>query len=284
MNNFFDIKRFGLVLSKDLQENAKNYLMTFLTLFGMLTLILTLMSWSYYQTLSYVPYEPTLHNNWLLGVASFFFLVFGVYYASTTMNVTNNKTKCISYLSFPASNFEKFFSRWLIVTVGFIIAFFVALFLADIVRMFICSMRYPDVDIKMISLKTLVNPSNEWKGTEHYTFPQIQFFILSLCWYFSSQAVFLLGSTFWNKNSFIKTFATMFVIAQLFGLTATITASLAFGSVDKYVNAMETIRPMFDVFDNFETWFMIIPSIINILFCWVLAYFRFTESEIVKRW
>ncbi|KAB4204560.1 hypothetical protein GAQ04_14465, partial [Bacteroides uniformis] len=94
--------------------------------------------------------------------------------------------------------------------------------------------------------------------------------------YFFLQSFFLLGSTVWPKNALIKTFAAGVCIFVSYILIA--------------VLCLETILPnnffMTEPYINREAssdWLIFITSFFA-LFNWVLAYFRFKESEIINRW
>ncbi|MDR2473683.1 MAG: hypothetical protein LBD53_09025, partial [Tannerella sp.] len=125
MNNTFNIKRFGLVFRKDLMENLKRYALLLLAILGIMTIILTTISLDYYD------HSYNNLNNMLLQWLSYMFSTFGILFASTFMTPMNSKIKRIAYLVSPASNLEKYLSRWMIITVGYILAFFAALWVSD---------------------------------------------------------------------------------------------------------------------------------------------------------
>ena len=281
MNNTFNIKRFGLAFRKDLIENWKRYLLMFLTLLGILAIVTTYITWYYHK-------EPRINYNFhypinksLLIYLSFIFISAGIWFASTFTNPMNSKLKRISYLVSPASNLEKYLIRWIITTVGFIVAFFVALWIADALRVAICSIKFPEADIKFLDISKLVGPENEAVYRE-YVVPK-SVFIIFLSLYFLFQSIFILGSTFWEKASFIKTFTVMAAIITAYIFICRWTILLFYGDLQGYFNVLssyERLNTMSEVQSMYYVSFFF--AVITIV-CWILAFFRIKESEIINR-
>ena len=146
-----------------------------------------------------------------LRPAIFLFWGFGCLFASLMMEKMKNKTKRIAYLMTPATNFEKFFSRFLPVVIVFIIAFFLAFKLADYTRIAILSMRYPEFNITAVNISQGLCSQNLDSMTHNWMELTALFSI-----YLFFQSLFILRSTLWYKNPFIKTLATGIVITLLF--------------------------------------------------------------------
>jgi len=294
MNNTFNIKRFGNLLTKDFQENWKRYAVQFLAMFGIMALVLVWNSINNYdryqrhlersiQDTSGVMYHfgpyssETLSENLLINI-SVMFLVFGIIIAATMMEPMRGKTKRISFLTLPASNFEKIFSRWLIVTVGYIIAFFIALWAVDALRVAICSIKYPAIDdIQFLDFGKLVRPDPDVCG--NYVFSEKIYFTFALSIYFLMQSLFVLGSTFWEKSTFVKTFAAIIIIVLLFLLVCYYAIKISYNEVDDFGNVMVYLFKE-------PTDLLIILNPLLFFFTlvnWVIAFFRFRELEIIKR-
>ena len=285
MNNIFNIRRFGLVLSKDFHEKWKKYGLQFLTMFGIVAVIFT---WYPYGN-GHV-YNNSLDgeflNRELLRCASFLFFGFGIFYASTLMDSMREKTKRIAYLTMPASNFEKFLSRWLIVTIGFIIAFFIALWLADAIRVSFLSYKFPESDIRFLDFNMLINPEAEVYSSIHI-FPNKHYFRLCIGFYVLLQSLFILGATFWEKFSFIKTFSAATVIVLSFLLLNYWIIKIVHHDINGFGNAMDALFSNLKIQEKISenTALLIITCFLSFcaLFNWIIAYFRFRESEIIKR-
>ena len=280
MNNTFDIKRFGLVFRKDLIENGKRYTLLFLTMFGLMALVITFQTLNYYAIERNVGDHLSL-NRILLIYLSFMFLGFGVWFASTFSTPMNRKLKRLSYLISPASNLEKYLVRWIITTIGFILAFFAAMWIADVLRVTISSVFYPDVDIRFIDISKLVSPDARTHGNEYVVPKEVFTILISL--YFLLQSIFLLGSTFWEKATFVKTFTAVAAIVTAFILICRGAILFFYGSLIGFGKVLDSFQ-LDQTFttDQAITFAAIVISAFTLTF-WILAYFRLKESEIIKR-
>ena len=274
MNNIFDIKRFGLTFRKDLMENGKRYTILFLAMIGIITIVNTWYSYVYYYNVSPIDSYFSNINDKLGVIIIVMFLVFGLLFASIFMSPMNSKTKKISYLSTPSSDFEKYLTRWLIMTVGYIISFFVALFFAEVLRVSICSAYYTNLNIEFINIDEYEYDKNILK--------------IAVCIYFLFQSLFILGSTFWEKATFVKTISAMAIFALLLILAMRLVVIFAYGGDNSFEpifnNYMNNITP-----EKNEEAIRLATNIISCIISffaitnWVLAFFRLRESEIIKR-
>jgi hypothetical protein len=280
MNNTFNIKRFGLAFRKDIFENGKRYILLFITLLGLITFINSAQTFNYYK---YGNHQDALfHNKNLLSFLSIMFMVAGIWFASTFANLMNSKLKRISYLVSPASNLEKYLTRWIITTIGFIVVFFVAFWIADALRVAIASFRFPGADIKFLDITKLINSENE-PVYEKYVVPKSVFMIL-LSNYFLLQSTFLLGSTFWEKASFIKTFSFLAAIIAVFILICRWTILLFYGGeLEGYLNVWNSFEIDQIMSEQQALLIAVIFMAVFTVIFWVLAFFRIRESEIINR-
>jgi len=278
MNNIFNFKRFGLVIRKDLMENMKRYMLLFLTMIGIMAIVTTTTTWRYCSTWGGgEQYDYMMHNKALLEVLSYAFLAGGLLFASTFMAPMNSKLKRLSYLSNPSSNLEKFLTRWIIVTVGYILAFFAAMWMADALRVAVISARFPGLELKFIDLTKLYSPN----GSRYYFFTDEKFTIL-LFVYFFLQSLFLLGAMCWEKVSFVKTFVA--VVTLVFAYVLLCRAAILIA----YEEGLKGFGNIFRSFFKYNTGEMMwlvacVAMTVFTLASWVLAFFRFRESEITKR-
>jgi len=282
MNDFFSLKRFGLLFKRDIQENWKKYLIYILVLFGVLVLAFLWFTYSYNNYTSYrmddnqgairYYYRSLVSNSIIL------FFVFSCLSAAMIMEPMNRKNKSITYLMQPSSSFEKYLSRWLILTIGYIFIFALVFFPADVVRVLIGRIIYPDLDIPFF-MTMYNNPGlnvGDTSGNDGF----ITFIYLVGCYSFF-QSFFVFGAVFWKKNSAVKTFVSGLVIiaAYLFICSRVISFSFddglaGFGNMIEMLNTINV---------------QIIYGIIGVVFLclaiinWILAFFRFKESEIINR-
>lgn len=284
MNNIFNIKRLGLVARKDLMENGKRYLLLFLTMLGIMTIVLTVQSWDHYSSIEKKISYPSNLNYMLFTSLTVLFCICGMLFASTFMSPMNSKIKRISYLVCPSSNLEKFFSRWSIITVGYIIAFFTALWVADMLRVGICSARFSDMEVHFLDLKKLVYFGDDWDIRQKY-FIEERVFIIGVSLYFLFQSLFVLGATFWEKATFVKTFIAGAAVVLAYVLLCRQAILLAYGSFNNFGNMLQSFELPEKSETTQEQAIALIACVIVLfaLINWTLAYFRLRESEITKR-
>ena len=276
MNNLFNFKRFGLELKKDFMENGKRYLLSFLTMLGFMVIIVIFAS---LENCKNHRIPANLFNKELLIYLSLIFFVCGIFFASTFSLPMNNKLKRIAYLINPASNLEKYLTRWLITTVGFILAFFLALWITEIIRITVCSILYPNLTTKILDLSKL-SYAGGLSNPPEYMLPQSVFFLM-ISIYLLLQSTFLLGSTIWEK--FIKSFTAVLILIFAYFIINRWAILFFYEGFDGYANVFRSYE-----LDNMITFEGAtgLTSIIVFVFAlanWILAYFRIKESEIINR-
>lgn len=273
-DTFFSLPRFMNLCRKEMVENWKTYMLRSVMIFGVLAIIFL---WKGYFQYEYMEHslKGELDPIWKFEVTVFLWglVIWGCISTSFAMERMKSKTSRTVVLMTPATMFEKFSSRWLVATCGFLVVYLIAFRLADWTRVLVYMLRCPDLDsIAQFPLWQFC--CNTGSFYESYVGNGDAMLFISA--YFAVQSFFLLGSVIWPRNSLVKTFAAGVCIIIAYTLIA---AAL-----------MKVFLP-----DNF---YMTDPSISNetiqtlvatgfclfALFNWVLAYFRFKESEIINRW
>jgi hypothetical protein len=285
MNNVFDSRRLLLVLNKDIQENWKRYVLQFVTMFGVIAVVITFLADNKYSHNSMASDRHAIYewlNKDLLMAACWLFAIFGIVIASTLMDPMNNKTKRISYLAVPASNVEKVFSRWLLVTVGYVIAFFVALWLADAIRVAICSFNYPNMEVGFMDLGKIAQTGKS-NFAQGYMLPSFAIFYLFLSMYFFLQSIFILGATFWEKASYVKTFSAAIVLVILFVLVCRWAILFSYDDFGQFENVLRSFTLLDSYTTDAKMGLLTLFFSFIALFNWTLAFLRFKESEVIKR-
>jgi hypothetical protein len=283
MNNLFNIHRFGLVFRKDFMENWKPYTLLLLTMLTLMMFLLIKQTVNYYtETGGVKPYEPL--NQTLLISTSFMFGGFGLLFASMFMNPMDSKTKRTAFLTSPSSTFEKYLSRWLIMTVGYILAFFIVLWVADLLRVGICAAIHPDLEMHFINYNKLVFTAEEGESAGYYIFDKKETFGIAVSLYFLFQSLVILGSTFWEKRSFANTLIAGMAISLAFFLLCRGSILLFYNSFDNFINVLNSFDSLMKPI-NLKQATKIACTLLSVftLTNWVLAFFRLRESEIIKR-
>jgi hypothetical protein len=283
MNNIFNIKRFGLVLRKDIMEGWKRYTLMFVTMLGIIAIMLIGNYWDYYNDFEKFGNQQRPINTNISISLSVLLGVFGIVFASTFMSPMNSKLKKINYLANPSSHLEKYLTRWLIITVGYIISFFVALWVADALRVAICSARFSELEVTFVDLSKLIKTEDSLDSRE-YVFQQ-SVFMLIVSLYLLFQSLFILGSTFWEKLSFVKTFTAITLIIISYVLICRWAILFSYGGFEGFGNVLDSfLSDRQNDFDEKDT-LLFISSIISVftLSLWSLAFFRFRESAIINK-
>ena len=275
-DTFFDWHRFVNVCHKEMVEGWKANLLRMVLMYGVLAIALV---WN-----AYVEYdgdrsrEAIERNVWSFGIVAFIWgiTVMGCLSASFTMERMKTKTSRMAMLTTPATMFEKFFARWVVFTFVFLVVYIIAYKLADWTRILVFMAKYPEMDyIGQVPLCSHM-VSECRTCTEHWTaFPDYWRFMLGVSGYFFFQSCFVLGSSIWPKNAFLKTFAAGVIIVIVYALIGTMLAKLLISDyyVDREHPSEEALWAC-----------MTVVAFAMALFNWILAYFRFKESEIINRW
>ena len=251
-SQIFDFDRFVNCLKRDLTLNGRSWLLKALMMLGVTTILLCLV--------------PDAGATFV--IFRFCFTVFCALGASLFMeNMTSNGLRLNTLMS-PASTLEKFLSRWVICVLGTTIAFLICFALADLIRVGFYSIFYPEgvwFDGNVYGIRYL-GPIEMLKQAEH--------------WYYlwgsiaTVQAIFVLGSTVTPKNAFLKTFGTLLVFM------------VTFVFVIGYVYTVLGPKRGYIVDNTSEMLLDTLPKIVPIcvtVFCYITAYFRMKESEIINR-
>ncbi len=274
-DTFFSLPRFMNLCRKEMVENWRSNVLRMVLMYGVMAVV---MVWNGYFEYRYWHSGQIEDPAWTFLLVVFIWSLwgFGCLSASFTMEKMKTKTSRTSMLMVPATPFEKFFSRWFVFTVVFLVIFLISYKLADYTRFIIYSLAYPEEKdfIIPVDLSHLVG-----ERKTYYTLCRtgLQFGAL-LSAYFFVQSLFVLGSSIWPKNSFLKTFASGTVIAIVYFLLAVFMSKMFLENGNYYSENVFT-----GMSEDTAMSIMIVVGIFFTLMNWTLAYFRFKESEIVNR-
>ena len=217
MTTNFNFTRFTNLLKLDIAENWKNSLFGLLGIYA--AFLIPMLGWLWN------PSAYSFHqfcNNMLVVVflvTSFFF----IFYASRIMICMNSKEKRISYLLLPATMFEKFLSRFVIVTVFLSIQVFVALLALELSRYllqplfrlpaeFSQSMLAEMAEMMSRTGRAPVNMDGE------YTYSTVLMQLLGFIFLLWNHSLFVLGGSRWYKHPFLKTLGVIIAVNLIGGV------------------------------------------------------------------
>lgn len=271
-DTFFSFPRFANYFKKVLVEDRKRLLQRIITVFGLLVVFGAIISDSCYQHYMEALKMGVVRNEIdpaIDGLMPLF--VFGLFIgcalsASFIMEPMSSKTGRIYALMLPATSFEKYFVRWFIYTIGYLVVYYLLFLLVDVMRVCVFSVIYPEIDII-----TFLNPYAEIVALRR---DAPLGFIVSL--YLLLQSIFVLGSSLWPKNAFLKTFTAYTILGMAF--------SAFFVGIMNLFDRPGNSYIMPELSD--DTLFLIATCGVMMvtLFFWWLAYKRFKEMEVVNRW
>ena len=260
MNQFFDQKRFSLLVLKHWADNKKRYTLSLLAYAGLL------ITWfAFGLIVEGIPDGEGLPED--VQVATFFFSLFavGTFYASQYFSDLGSRDKGSHFLLIPASSFEK-----LICSLFYTVILFPVLLIACFYL----------VDVMMVAIANSFTGSGTGEGESTvaniFKVELIRFdpnrAIYLLPFFFSVQALFLLGSVYFKKYNFIKTIITGFVVCLLvFLLIYIIAEHILPEKEDDYY------------FSKIERWF---PTFLQVLvystapLAWVASYFVLKAKQV----
>lgn len=271
-DNIFSITRFMNLCRKNMVENWKTNLLRVALMYAVMAVIFVWSGYFEYKDLLPGTLDPMVETS--ISVLLWFGVICGCISASFTMENMKSKTSRLSVLMTPATPFEKYFSRWLISTIVFILVFIIAFKLADYTRVLVYSLSYPGKNIAITKLGYIFASHGDYAFLVNVP---IELKRLLIMVYFLFQSCFILGSSIWPKNSLIKTSVAGFLMMLLFGLIMGGIVQLIFGQL--YIN--DKMVPD-DFRDNMLNIFFAVGVVYTIL-NWVLAYYRFKEAEIINR-
>lgn len=201
--NLFRIKS---LMAKEWDERKKHYLLILLVYFGVMAIVFVWTSLMYAQDAvreGAQPFSAVRYtgNVWDTATVMYPFYLMFLFLAvasrgSDFMSGITDRQGLQACLSLPASVREKFLVRWLFTVPFTYLLFYMAFLAADLVRLLVCSAVYPGLKI----FHLLIGEAWDWK-----------LLLLSL----AGQSLFILGSTFWKKNGFVKTAAFLIACAVL---------------------------------------------------------------------
>jgi len=273
-NNVFNLNRFGLYIRKHLVDNYRLYGMSMIVLFVLVLLVILI---TYFNKGTLNKYSDIL-PLYCIGI-----LFSGMIFTSASFNEFSNKPGGVNYLMLPASHFEKFLTTFLFTTVGFLVVYhivFYGVFLWLDALTFSHTQKYMDNDL----------------GSDRGITKTLVFY--SCFVWFLLHSIFLLGATYFEKYSFLKTIFLLVIFLFVLYLINTLFLELFFGSKLQAWNhhvpmllvavkkeritsgmgySVDTLvflpKQMQQVF-SFAGLYLVPP------FIWVVAYFRLKDKEI----
>jgi hypothetical protein len=238
-NNVFSLKRLLLFMRLELVANHK-IIMVFTAATASVLFLYSLV----------FPIRTSTEN--FHEMAYLLLLFFGGFWISSlAFKDVHDDKKNYSFLTLPLSNFEKFFGKLLLTTVGYVVAL---------------SIGFSVLSLVVSGIGLLL-----FKHTQPLFNPFDYEILSSLCWYFVWQSLFLLGSIYFTKHVLSKIVLTASLIVIAFLGIGFIFSLLLIGA-DASIT-MSWDAPAIGIMKK-VVWVFLAPV------CWVITYLRLTEAEL----
>ena len=271
-NRYFSFSRLGLVMKRDFMENWKTNLYRFL---GPYTIFLLVMWFSSMNMTNFNEFSDIVS-------ATFFSVLFfgGSFTASYILETMNTQQKRTSFLMLPGTSFEKFFARFLYVTVGFVVLSTIALLLAEVTRFLLLPLfDLPDT-FKQSTLpgvwQTIMNVR-----TFNFNGSGIMESVVGWLFLIWIHSFFLLGGCRWYKNAFWKTLGLIILVNFFFiFVLVNLVELLDEGVMEEILLWCEANFSWVTVTGILS--FAIVMFVLLILLNWWLSYRFFTRSQVIK--
>lgn len=276
VNQTFDWSRFTAALRKELVENKRAILFTLLGTFGLLTIIMILGNLStsthdaVYESLTYC--VPQKFVYMFLGLAI-------MIVASLAFRKLTSKTGRIEMFTSPSSMLEKFLVNALVYVIGYIVAFFICTQLADLTRIAVLWFFKDEYFIVPgpINFLNLIPDAVDGFGfgsaAEIPGEPSKWMTINLIIGLLAGPGLFLLGSIVWPRLSLLKTFAAVYGLETILGITFMIVAiNLNMESVGWWIiNHLEQIMIAMTIFTVFQ-----------LILYWGLSWYLFKRKDVIS--
>ena len=276
VNQTFDWSRFTAALRKELVENKRAILFTLLGTFGLLTIIMILGNLStsthdaVYESLTYC--VPQKFVYMFLGLAI-------MIVASLAFRKLTSKTGRIEMFTSPSSMLEKFLVNTLIYVIGYLVAFFICAQLADLTRIAVLWFFKDEYLIVPgpINFLNLIPDAVDGFGfgsaAEIPGEPSKWMTINLIIGLLAGPGLFLLGSIVWPRLSLLKTFAAVYGLETILGITFMIVAiNLNMETVGWWIiNHLEQIMIAMTIFTVFQ-----------LILYWGLSWYLFKRKDVIS--
>ena len=246
MNNNFNIKRFINTFVWTLEASKKELITSVVSLFFVFALVLTLGSTTtFFNNIEFA-------SGFCTGLFFVYIMISGCWIGSNL----KTKQQIIMYKMLPASNLERFLSRYFYITFIWIMGGILAFVAADLVQIIVNIIIGNEVKSSIPFIYIAINDGSE-EGL-----PFIEFLAMYLV-YVWIHSLYILGGVFFRKNQFVLTTLVNIVLAIV--LTKII---------------KET--GIFIFIDDIQTTFIIVFLILLIALNYYLSYKLFCRIQVIN--
>jgi len=254
--NTFDWKRLIHLIKNEIVGSYRSLLVTTGAVAGILLVIYLL--------------EMTGHNPGDFLQVWYFMILFvgGFVVSSKIFSPIHDRRQNYIYLTLPASNAEKFVSKLLLSSIGWMIGATVCYVLFSIVAM---------------AVSQLI-----WEDSMGIFSPFQADYLTGIAAYLVLQSIFVFGSVYFKKNALAKTVGSMFLLGLSLALLSGLFARIIFAKFIPWNgNWNIDFENCFYQFADIETFFKVFAEVMKYSFWillapyfWILSLIRLKETEV----
>lgn len=275
MNSYFNFNRWLLYIGKHWNENKKRYLMSLGAIGGLVVL------WYSFLIIVDKSYPMVMDMQIIVYYVGLFLT--GCLFASIQFNDLGDGPKGISYLLLPASLLEKLLNAILFSVVLYFICYTAVYYIVDFIMVKVSNSlmaaTYEDTN------RVGFHPQEVANVFVSRNTPVNHFFYLLII-YFSIQSIFLLGSIYFSKHSYIKTLVWGLIVflVLVFFEHKIIESFMPHGSFFKPFTIYRVFENGKDLMIRLPEWFssimlfLIMYTLVPVL--WIVTYLRLKEKEV----
>ncbi len=253
-NNIFNIKRFSLILKRDIFVNLKTILIVFGVFFGFtfIVYLIAFLKTSVFPSEMFIS-KDKLAENFYQG-----FFIIGIIISGIAFSDFRTKLKSQNYLMIPASTTEKFLSTWLITTIAYIIAYYVIFIVFNALLLIIGKLFSVPVDF--LNIFTQTN------------------FLRNIGIYLIIQSMFLAGAASFSKSPLLKTPLVGFIVFIAFMILLSFAALALFQTLHFEFHTNMNLTPDLHI-DVMKIIGKILAYITPFVF-WSITFFKLKEKQV----
>ena len=272
-NQVFNWSRFVMALRKEVVENWRQLALAVLVLYGVMTLLMVLGNW-----MTGGEEEPGMVHFRDMFVF-FSFSISTVIMASLAFRGLMTKTSRTELLTSPSSMTEKFAVNVLIYVVGYVVAFFVVVQLADLTRVALLWFARSDDFLVPgpINFLPVVSRFITGGGLTAVMGHPGMFHVALYVGLLANMGLYLLASVLWPRLSFLKMFAATYVVETVLFVVGLLVMR-GFGPIEE-VAMMFVSRIEDGTFASTMLW----VAVVQMVLFWVLAWVVFRRKDVVSR-
>lgn len=273
-NRIFSSDRFSALMKAELAVNKSNYIKLLIAVIGVFAAIALLMSISAIidiNNLKHVSqltgrsfeeamkYKQSTHSNAYFGLSVMILSIGLTIIGSLTFSNLSSKKQRISAFMIPASQIEKFTLRLIIYVIGGVISLLIGFFIG----IGIVQIAYGGGGVVINNITYYIDDFSGYGITA--------LILLALL----GNSLYALGSSLWPKLSWIKTWVIISVIEWIGAICMFMLASLHLPWNSFFMHLDAHIVGLL--------WTCIATLAIMNIACWVLAWYRYRNTQIIQR-